>query len=145
MDMINEPKRYKVGYVSGTFDMFHIGHLNLIKRAKICSDYLIVGVLADECVIQSKGKPPIIPLEDRLEIVRACRYVDEADITTPELIYKVAAWNKYHFGAMFTGDDHKNDGWAWEEPELKKLGAKLVFFPYTKKISTTQLRKNLNL
>lgn len=136
-------KKYKVGYVSGTFDMFHVGHLNLLHRAKERSDYLIAGVLADECVQQSKGRMPVIPLEDRLAIVEGCRYVDEVDVTTPELINKISAWQKYHFDAMFTGDDHKEDGWAWEEPQLRELGAELVFFPYTQRVSTTMLREHL--
>lgn len=133
-------KHWKKGYVSGSFDMFHIGHLNLLRRAKERCDYLVVGVLSDECIVRNKKKAPIISLEDRLEIVRACQYVDEVDVTTKELLNKVTAWHKYHFDAMFTGDDHKDDGWAWEEPELNKLGAELVFFPYTKNVSSTKLR-----
>lgn len=133
-------KYWKKGYVSGSFDMFHIGHLNLLRRAKERCDHLVVGVLSDECIVKSKKKAPIISLEDRLEIIRACKYVDEVDVTTKELLNKVTAWHKYHFDAMFTGDDHKDDGWAWEEPELNKLGAELVFFPYTKNVSSTMLR-----
>lgn len=142
--MIEEDnKHYHIGYVSGTFDMFHIGHLNLLRRAKERCDYLIVAVLSDECVLRSKKKQPIIPLADRLEVIRACKYVDEVDVTTVELLNKITAWHKYHFDAMFTGDDHKTDGWAWEEPELNKLGAELVFFPYTQNVSSTKLREKL--
>lgn len=133
-------RHFHIGYVSGSFDMFHIGHLNLLRRAKERCDYLIVGVLSDECIVRNKKKAPIISLGDRLEIVRSCKYVDEVDVTTKDLLNKIAAWNKYHFDAMFTGDDHKNTGWAWEEPELNKLGAEIVFFPYTTKISSTKLR-----
>lgn len=140
MNDINQTKHYKTGYVSGTFDMFHMGHLNLLRRAKEHCDYLIVGVLSDECVISNKKKAPVISLNDRIEIIRACKYVDEVDVTTAELINKVNAWGKYHFDAMFTGDDHKTDGWAWEEPELNKLGAELVFFPYTEHVTSTKLR-----
>lgn len=136
-------RHWKKGYVSGSFDMFHIGHLNLLRRAKERCDYLVVGVLSDGCIFRNKKKTPIISLEDRLEIVRACKYVDEVDITTKELLNKVTAWHKYHFDAMFTGSDHKDDGWAWEEPELNKLGAELVFFPYTQRVSSTQLREKL--
>jgi glycerol-3-phosphate cytidylyltransferase len=138
-----QDKRYRTGYVSGSFDMFHIGHLNLLRRAKECCEHLIVGVLADECIIEGKKKAPIIPLADRLEIVAACRYADAVDVTTKELLNKLAAWDKYRFDAMFTGDDHKGDGWAWEEPELNKRGAELVFFPYTERISSTRLRELL--
>ena len=133
-------KHYKKGYVSGTFDMFHIGHLNLLRRAKEQCEYLVVGVLSDECVMDSKKHDPVIPLEDRLAIVEACRYVDEVDVTTKELIPKIAAWEKYHFDAMFTGDDHKDDGWAWDEALLNERGAEIVFFPYTEKVSSTMLR-----
>jgi cytidyltransferase-like protein len=137
-------KIWDIGYVSGTFDMFHIGHLNLIKNAKARCRHLIVAVLDEECVMEKTGgKPPVIPTNDRVAIVEACRYVDEVDITTKPLLNKVTAWEKYHFGAMFSGDDHASDGWGWEEPELANRGAELVFFPYTKKISTTMLKKQL--
>ena len=131
------------GYVSGSFDMFHIGHLNLLRNAKERSNWLIAGVLDDAVIEKMKGKKPVIPLNDRLEIVRAIVYVDEVDVTTFELIPKVAAWERYRFDAMFSGDDHANSKWAWDEKELNALGAELVFFPYTKEISTTMLRDML--
>ena len=136
-------KHWKKGYISGSFDMFHVGHLNLIRWAKERCDYLIVGVLDDECIHNGKGKLPVIPLCDRLEIIGALKYVDETDITTASLLNKVAAWEKYKFDAMFSGDDHLNDGWAWEQEDLKKLGADLVFFPYTEKVSSTKLKELL--
>lgn len=142
MDSENK-KKYKIGYVSGTFDMFHVGHINLLRRAKGCCEHLIVGVLSDECVQHNKKKTAIIPLADRIEVVRSCKYVDQVDITTLELLNKVTAWHKYHFDAMFTGDDHKTDGWAQEEPELNKLGSELVFFPYTQGVSSTMLRERI--
>lgn len=134
-------KIWKTGYVSGTFDMFHIGHLNLLRRAKERCGKLIVGVLSDEAIIDRKKKWPTIPLVERIEIVAALKYVDETDVTTHELLNKVTAWKKYRFGAMFSGDDHANDGWACEEADLKAFGADLVFFPYTKNVSTTVLRE----
>jgi glycerol-3-phosphate cytidylyltransferase len=133
-------KHWRRGYVSGTFDMFHIGHLNLIRNARQRCDYLIVGVLSDEAVIQSKKKMPVISLNERLKIVSAIRYADKADTTTIALLNKVNAWEKYRFDAMFSGDDHMNDGWTSEETKLKKLGAELVFFPYTKEVTTTVLQ-----
>jgi glycerol-3-phosphate cytidylyltransferase len=138
-------KHWPIGYISGSFDMFHIGHLNLIRRAKERCDYLIVGVLTDEIIFNFKNRWPAIPLNDRMEIISALKYVDEVDITTEPLINKITAWKKYQYDAMFTGDDHLNDGWAWEGPELKKLGADLVFFPYTKAVSTTMLHEKLSL
>jgi glycerol-3-phosphate cytidylyltransferase len=133
-------KTWNIGYVSGSFDMFHIGHLNLIRRAKERSGRLIVGILSDEVIAEMKQKWPVIPLAERVEIVEAIKYVDEVDVTTKALLNKTTAWKKYKFDAMFSGDDHVNDGWAHEESELKALGAELVFFPYTKEVSTTILQ-----
>jgi glycerol-3-phosphate cytidylyltransferase len=135
-------KIWNIGYISGSFDMFHIGHLNLIRRAKERCNKLIVGVLSDEAIIEIKNKWPVIPAFQRLEIVEAIKYVDEVDITTNELLNKVTAWKKYKFNAMFSGDDHVSDGWTHEENDLRMLGAELIFFPYTKEISTTALQKS---
>ncbi|MHA7967362.1 adenylyltransferase/cytidyltransferase family protein [Paenibacillus sp. CAU 1782] len=134
-------KRWRTGYISGVFDMFHIGHLNLIRRSKDRCDRLIVGVLTDELVAKHKNKWPTIPLNARLQIVEALKYVDEVDVTTEPLINKLAALEKYRFDAMFSGDDHVADGWAHEENKLKALGVDLVFFPYTKEISTSSLQE----
>ena len=134
-------KHWPKGYVSGSFDMFHIGHLNLLRRARERCGYLVVGVLADEIIARNKKKWPVIPLRDRMEIVAALKYVDEVDVTTEALLNKITAWEKYHFDAMFSGDDHIDDGWAWEEADLKARGADLVFFPYTKEVSSTLLRE----
>ena len=131
---------WRVGYISGGFDMFHVGHVNLIRRAKARCEKLIVGVLDDESFSGGKKKWPVMSLEARLAIVTALRDVDEVDVTTPALLNKVNAWYKYHFDAMFSGDDHANDGWAREEAELKALGADIVFFPYTKEVSSTALQ-----
>jgi cytidyltransferase-like protein len=136
-------KHWKKGYVSGSFDMFHVGHLNLIRQAKARCDYLVVGVLDDECIRAGKGKWPAIPLRNRLEIIAALKYVDETDVTTQPLLNKVTAWEKYKFDAMFSGDDHADDGWAWEKNALLERGAELIFFPYTKEISSSQLKKEI--
>lgn len=133
-------KHWKTGYVSGAFDMFHIGHLNLIRRSKERCDRLIVGVLSDEVIERIKKKCPVIPLDERMEIIGALKYADEVTITTYPLLNKVVAWEKYKFDAMFSGDDHKDDGWAARETELKERGADLVYFPYTKNVSTTALQ-----
>lgn len=135
-------KHWGRGYVSGSFDMFHIGHLNLIRRAKERCDRLVVGVLADECVVKGKKKWPVIPLNERMEIIGALKYVDEVDITTEPLLNKVTAWEKYRFDAMFSGDDHMHDDWNMEgeEEALMARGAVLVFFPYTRSVSTTLLQ-----
>jgi glycerol-3-phosphate cytidylyltransferase len=136
-------KIWDIGYISGSFDLFHIGHLNLLRRAKERCNKLIVGVLSNEAIVRIKHKQPVITLDDRLAIVEAIRYVDEVDVTTRELLDKVRAWEKYHFDAMFSGDDHAWDNWSKERGALSALGAELVFFPYTQGVSTTLLRNDL--
>ena len=136
-----EGKPYGKGYVSGSFDLFHVGHLNLLRRAKELCDYLIAGLLSDELILLRKGRLPVIPLADRMAIVKAISYVDEVDVTTPELIPRTAACKHYGFDAMFTGDDWSEDDEMIEA--LKAMGADLVFFPYTKEVSTTMLREEL--
>ena len=131
-----------IGYTQGTFDMFHIGHLNLIRNAKRHCDYLIVGVNKDELVESYKNKRPIIPLEERVEIVRAIRYVDEVIAT--DTLDKTKTWEKVHFDEIYIGDDWKgNERWEKTGKEMEQLGAKLVFLPYTKDTSSTMLREKL--
>ena len=134
-------KKYKVGYTTGVYDMFHVGHLNLLKRAKETCDYLIVGVTTDE-LTSYKNKKAVIPFEDRMQIVQAIRYVDEA---VPQVnMDKMAAWEKYHFDAMFVGDDWKGtEKWNRLEEDFRKVGVDIVYFEYTKKISSTMLREQL--
>jgi len=134
-------KTWEVGYVSGAFDMFHIGHLNLIRRSKERCNKLIVGVIADDIVFEQKNKWPVCPLNDRMEIISALKYVDDVGIVTGELLNKVKAWEIFKFDAMFSGDDHFNEEWAGEEAdELRALGAELVFFPYTNEVTSTMLQ-----
>ena len=124
-------KKYKIGYTTGVFDMFHIGHLNILKRAKEQCDYLIVGVSTDELVQKSKNKTPIIPFEERVEILKAIKYVDEV---VPQINKdKLAAYDKYKFDVMFVGDDWKGSELFNKcEEELKKHGSCVIYFPYTK-------------
>ena len=132
-------KKYKVGYVQGSFDMFHIGHLNLIKNAKSICDYLIVGVNSDELMKSFKHKTPIIPEDERLEIIEAIRYVDEAHIVTNR--DKLEALDKCHYQALIMGDDWKGtDFYKKVEQQLKEKNAEVVYFPYTKTTSSTLLR-----
>lgn len=130
-----------VGYTTGVFDLFHIGHLNILKRAKEQCDYLIVGVTVDELVTY-KGKKAFIPFEERAAIVEAIRYVDR--VVPQDSMDKMAAWEKYHFQKMFVGDDWKGtEIWnRWEE-EFAKVGTEIVYFPYTKQTSSSQLREAL--
>lgn len=132
-----------VGYTQGTFDMFHIGHLNLLRNAKSHCDYLIVGVNADELVEEYKNKKPIIPTAERAAIVEAIRYVDEVVITTT--LDKVEMLNKLHFNEIYIGDDWKGNS-RWEETgkQMEERGATLVYLPYTQDTSSTLIREKLN-
>ncbi|MCX0398750.1 adenylyltransferase/cytidyltransferase family protein [Clostridium perfringens] len=135
-------KKYKVGYTTGVFDMFHIGHLNIIKRAKEQCDYLIVGVSTDELVQEYKNKKPIIPFYERCEIVKALEYVDK--VVAQENRDKFWAWKKLDFDVMFVGDDWKGKSlFVGVEEEFKKVGVDIVYFPYTKDTSSTILREKL--
>lgn len=131
-----------IGYTQGTFDMFHIGHLNLIKNAKRHCDYLVVGVNSDDLVESYKNKRPIIPLDERVEIMRAIKYVDEVIATNT--LDKKEIWEKVRFNEIYIGDDWKgNERWEKTGKEMEQLGAKLVFLPYTKDTSSTMLREKL--
>ncbi|MBO7124867.1 MAG: adenylyltransferase/cytidyltransferase family protein, partial [Bacteroidales bacterium] len=118
-----------IGYTTGVFDLFHIGHLNLLRKAKAQCDYLIVGVSSDDLVMY-KNKHAVIPFEERMEIVKAIRYVDEV---VPQLnMDRMEAWKKYKFNVMFVGDDWKGtDKWNKIEEEMNSVGVKIVYFPYT--------------
>ena len=123
-----------IGYTQGTYDMFHIGHLNLIKNAKRRCDYLLVE--------SYKNKRPIVPLEERAEIVRSIKYVDEVIITNT--LDKKEIWDKIRFDEIYIGDDWKgNERWERTGKEMEALGARLVYLPYTKDTSSTMLREKL--
>ena len=130
-----------IGYTTGVFDLFHVGHLNILRRAKEQCDYLIVGVTVDE-LVSYKGKQAWIPYEERAAIVSAIRYVDK--VVPQTTMNKMEAWEQYHFNRMFVGDDWKgSDVWNNWEKEFAKLGVEIVYFPYTKQTSSTQLREAL--
>lgn len=135
-------KKYKIGYTTGVFDMFHIGHLNILKRAKEQCEYLIVGVNADELVETYKKKRPIIKCEDRMEIVKAIKYVDE--VVFQEHRDKMAQYHHYKFDVMFLGDDWKDSElFLAVKKELESFGSNLVFLPYTQEVSSTILREKI--
>ena len=135
-------KKYKMGYTTGVFDMFHVGHLNILKRAKEQCDYLIVGVSTDELVKSYKNKTPIIPYEDRIAIVEAIRFVDEAIPQTS--MDKLEAWKQLHFDALFHGSDWQNSElYKKIVDDLQKVGAEVVFFPHTQGVSSTMLTEVL--
>lgn len=131
-----------IGYTAGLYDLFHIGHLNLLKNAKAMCDKLIVGVTVDELVTY-KGKKAIIPFCDRAEIVRSIQYVDAV---VPQYdMDKLTMCKKLGATIMFVGDDwYGTDKWKQYEKEFQEEGIRIIFFPYTKGISSTQITKALN-
>lgn len=138
-------KKYHVGYIAGVFDLFHIGHLNMFKRAKEQCDHLIVGVVTDEGVRQFKRTEPFIPFEERIEMVRSCRYVDEA-VDIPFMMRDtITAWKTLHFDVQFSGSDYESDpSWLDAKKFLREHGADLVFFPYTQQTSSTKIKALIN-
>jgi glycerol-3-phosphate cytidylyltransferase len=125
----------KLGYTTGVFDLFHVGHLNLLRNARALCDKLVVGVTTDELVAY-KHKRSVISFAERLEIVRACRYVDA--VVPQETLDKFAAWEKLRFDVMFVGDDwFRNERWQAVERQFADVGVKIVYFPYTKGTSST--------
>ncbi len=127
-----------IGYTTGVYDMFHIGHLNIIEKAKAQCDYLIVGVSTDELVRKEKNKTPVIPYEERAKIISALKYVDEV---VPQIDKnKFAAWEKYHFNKMFVGSDWAGTPqWDSYEKEFATVGVEIVYLPHTDGISSTKL------
>ena len=130
-----------IGYTTGVYDLFHIGHLNLLKNAKGMCDKLIVGVTVDE-LVQYKGKNAMIPFEDRIEIVRSCKYVDAA---VPQYdMDKLKACKELGASYLFVGDDwYGTEKWKKYEEEFAKEGIKIIYFPYTKGISSTKITEAL--
>lgn len=132
----------RVGYAPGVFDLFHIGHLNLLRNAREFCDYLIAGVVSDEVAARSKGLKPIVPTEERLEIVRAIRYVDEAVVE--DVTHKLEMWERLHFDVIIKGDDWKGtDKGDKLESDFAKVGVEVAYLPYTKRTSSTMLRRIL--
>ena len=131
-----------IGYTTGVSDLFHIGHLNLLKSAKGMCDKLIVGVTVDELVAY-KGKKAMIPFEDRIEIIRSIKYVDAA--IPQHDMEKLSACKKIGAQILFVGDDwYGTEKWQEYEKEFAEAGIKIVYFPYTKGISSTKITEALN-
>lgn len=130
-----------IGYTTGVYDLFHIGHLNLFKNAKGMCDMLVVGVTVDE-LVQYKGKKAMIPFEDRIELVRSCKYVDAA---VPQYdMDKLTACRKLGAKLLFVGDDwYGTEKWIKYEEDFAKYGIKIIYFPYTKNISSTKITQAL--
>lgn len=131
-----------IGYTTGVFDLFHIGHLNILKNAKAMCDKLIVGVTTDELLLSYKNKKSVIPFEERCEIIRNIKYVDA--VIAQETMDKLDVWKKVKFDIMFVGDDwHNTDKWGKIENELSENDVRIVYFPYTKGTSSTLINEIL--
>lgn len=130
-----------IGYTTGVFDLFHIGHLNILKKASSKCDKLIVGVTVDE-LVQYKGKKAVIPFEERIEIIRSIKYVDMA---VPQInMDKISAQKRYNFDIMFVGSDWKGtEKWNKIEADMKKINVRVIYFPYTKGTSSTLINNTL--
>ena len=137
-------KKYKRGYTTGVYDMFHIGHLNILENAKAQCDYLVVGVTTDRLSMERKGKNPIIPEEERIRIVKAIRYVDE--VVTQDDMDKLKAVKEIGADVVFVGSDWKGtDSWNMYEKQFKEIGCDVVYLDHTDGISSSILRERLNL
>ncbi|GAA3241292.1 cytidyltransferase [Streptomyces lavendulae subsp. lavendulae] len=134
---------YRVGYAPGAYDLFHIGHLNILRHARSRCDYLVAGVVSDEMAELAKGRRPMIPLVERLEIVRSVKYVDAAFVeTVPD---KVETWKQVRFDVIFKGDDWRGTPKGDRlERDFAAHGVDVVYFPYTVHTSSTQLRRALD-
>lgn len=134
----------KIGYAAGAFDLFHVGHLNLLRQARSRCDYLIAGVVSDEILIKNKGRAPVIPLAERLEIVSNIGFVDEAIAEVHP--NRIQTWQQNHFDIFFKGDDWKGTpaGLALER-DFAAVGVGIVYFPYTVHTSSTVLRRTLEI
>ena len=130
-----------IGYTTGVFDLFHVGHLNILKKAKSVCDKLIVGVTTDEFVMNYKNKTPVINFKDRMEIVNSIKYVDA--VVPQDDHNKINAWKKYKFDLMIVGDDWYNTPkWDKYEMEFSKYNVRILYFPRTENISSTQLTQS---
>lgn len=133
----------RIGYTTGVYDLFHVGHLNLLRRARLECDYLIVGITTDELCESVKNKRPIIPFSERMAIVEGIRYVD---CVVPQTNYdKFEAWENLKFNIMFVGDDWKGtDKWNAIEKQFEKIGVEIIYFPYSNQTSSTKIREILD-
>ena len=131
----------EIGFVSGVFDLFHIGHLNLLYNAKAMCDKLIVGVYTDD-LVRYKQKKPLIPFEERIEIIRSIRYVDEA--VPQNTLNKMMMWKLFGINIIFVGDDWFNsERYQEAEKEFSEVGVKIMYFPYTKNTSSSLISNTI--
>lgn len=141
MDVTTTMSPITIGYTTGVFDLFHVGHVNLLRNARSLCDRLIVGVTVDELVLY-KSKRAVIPFDERIEIVRACKYVD---LAVPQATMdKLDAWQRYKFNVMFVGDDwYRHERWKALDAQFTERGVRVVYFPYTRTTSSTLINETL--
>ena len=139
-------KKYRIGYTCGVFDLFHVGHLNLLERCKEQCDYLIVGMCDDKYVREVKKKEPVINEDDRLRILNALKCVDRAEKVDIETTNdKMLAWNRFKFDVLFSGDDWKgSERYLKTEEQFKKIGASIEYLPYTQGVSSSGIKKKIS-
>lgn len=143
MNALNSVGPRRIGYAPGVFDMFHVGHLNILRNSRLACDYLIAGVASDDFSRRAKGKTPVIPLAERLEIVSSIRYVDEA---VEENVPKLEMWQRLQFDVIIKGDDWRGtDKGHRLEREFAEVGVEVFYLPYTVHTSSTMLRQALNI
>lgn len=131
-----------MGYTSGVYDLFHVGHLNLLKNAKGLCDQLIVGVTSDE-LVSYKNKKAVIPHNERMEIVRNIKFVDA--VVPQNDMDKFKMWERLKFDVMFVGDDwFDTPKWKELDEKFKSVGVKIIYFPYTKGVSSTLINSTLD-
>jgi glycerol-3-phosphate cytidylyltransferase len=133
----------RIGYAPGVYDLFHVGHLNILRHARSRCDHLIAGVVSDEMALLAKGRRPVVPLPERLEIVRSIRWVDEAVAETRPS--KLETWRAHPFDIIFKGDDWRGTEKGERlERDFASVGVEVVYFPYTVHTSSTLLRRALD-
>ena len=138
-------KKYKIGYTAGVFDLLHVGHLNLLEKCKAMCDYLIVGVCDDDYVRNIKNKEPVIPENDRVRMLNALKCVDKAELVNYEITEnKMLALERFNFDVLFSGDDWKGtERYNKTEEQFSKLGVSIEYFPYTKGVSTSDIKSKI--
>lgn len=134
----------RIGFAPGVYDLFHVGHLNILREARQHCDWLVAGVTSDDLAASLKGHAPVVPLAERLEIVRSLRYVDDAVVEAD--VDKLKTWKRVGFHVIFKGDDWRGTPkWEMLERRFEQVGVEVVYFPYTKHTSSTLLRAALQL
>ncbi len=136
-------KKIVIGYTTGVFDLFHVGHVRILKKSKSLCDKLIVGVSSDKLVKKYKNKYPVISQKERIEVVKSNKYVDY--VVSQNTLNKFISWKKLKYDIMFVGDDwYASKKWKILDKKFKELGVKIIYLPYTKKTSSTKINNILN-